>query len=62
MEAGRCATAAVLLGAEAGLALLESASGVEGALILESGALIATEGMSRLSDLPGSLYASYPGV
>lgn len=62
MEAGRCATAAVLLGPEAGLALLESASGVEGALILEDGALLATEGMSRLSDLPGSLYAGYPAV
>ena len=62
MEAGRWATAAILLGPEAGLALLENAPHVEGALILEHGDLLATQGMSRYSDLPGSLYARYPGV
>ncbi len=58
-EAGRYATAAFLLGPADGLALLEAAAGVEGALIGEDGALRATRGMDRLSDLPGSLYAGY---
>ena len=62
LDAGRWATAAVLLGADAGLAFLESAPGIEGVLLLEDGDCRATEGMSRLSDLPGSLYARYPGV
>lgn len=61
-EAGRFATAAFLLGPASGHALLERAPGIEGVLILEDGSMWATTGMTRLSDLPGSLYASYPGV
>ena len=57
-RAGRFATAAFLLGAEAGLALLEDAPGVEGTLITDAGALLTTTGMSLLSDLPGSLWAA----
>ena len=57
-RAGRFATAAFLLGAEAGLALLEDAAGVEGALMTDTGALLTTTGMSLLSDLPGSLWAA----
>ncbi|MBZ5638068.1 MAG: FAD:protein FMN transferase [Acidobacteriia bacterium] len=60
--AGRFATAAFLLGPEGGLALLEASPGVEGALITEDGTVLATTGMSRLSDLPGSLYAAYPSL
>jgi thiamine biosynthesis lipoprotein len=60
--AGRFATAAFLLGPDAGLDLLERAPGVEGALIDEEGSVLATAGMSSLSDLPGSLYAAYPAV
>ena len=60
--AGRFATAAFLLGPEAGLALLEDSPGVEGALIVEDGTILATTGMERLSDLPGSLYAAYPAI
>ncbi len=60
--AGRYATASFLLGPEAGLDLLERAPGVEGALIDEDGRVLATVGMSRVSDLPGSLYAAYPAV
>lgn len=61
-RAGLAATAGFLLGPEEGLRYLESAPGVEGALITEEGDLIATSGMNRVSDLPGSLYAAYPGV
>jgi thiamine biosynthesis lipoprotein len=57
-RAGQFATAAFLLGAEAGLSLLEGATGVEGTLITETGSILATSGMSRLWDLPGSLWAS----
>ncbi len=57
-RAGRFATAAFLLGAGAGLALLEDTPGVEGALITETGAILATTGMPLLSDLPGSLWAA----
>jgi len=60
--AGRFATAAFLLGAEDGFALLEGSPGVEGALIRDDGTLLATAGMSRLSDLPGSLYSAHPTV
>jgi thiamine biosynthesis lipoprotein len=49
--AGRWATAAFLLGPEAGLALLEGAPGVEGALITETGAVLATAGLARISNL-----------
>lgn len=59
-RAGRFATAAFLLGVEAGLSLLEEASGVEGALITEAGALRSTAGMAMLSDLPGSPWAALP--
>jgi len=51
-EAGRLATAAFLLGPERGLQLLEATASVEGALITEAGALLATSGMARISDLP----------
>jgi thiamine biosynthesis lipoprotein len=57
-RAGRFATAAFLLGAEAGLALLDGAQGIEGALITETGAILATAGMALLSDLPGSAWAA----
>lgn len=59
-RAGRLATAAFLLGAEAGFALLESAPGAEGALITEAGDVLPTSGMPALSDLPGSLFAALP--
>ncbi len=55
-RAGCFATAAFLLGPEAGLALLEEVEGVEGALITESGDILATTGMKLLSDLPGSVW------
>jgi thiamine biosynthesis lipoprotein len=57
-RAGRFATAAFLLGTEAGLALLEGASGVEGTLIAEDGVMLSTNGMVNLSNLPGSIYAA----
>lgn len=57
-RAGRFATAAFLLGAEAGLALIENAAGVEGALITDAGSILATTGMALLSDLPGSAWAA----
>ncbi len=57
-RAGRFATAAFLLGAGAGLTLLEEAPGVEGTLITENGAILSTSGMPLLSDLPGSLWAA----
>jgi thiamine biosynthesis lipoprotein len=60
--AGRIATAAFLLGPREGLALIERVPGVEGCLIDDDGAIAATSGMSRISDLPGSLYAAYPAL
>ena len=60
--AGRLSTAAFLLGMREGLALIEGIGGVEGCLIAEDGELAASTGMSRISDLPGSLYAAYPAV
>ena len=57
-RAGRFATASFLLGAEAGLTLLEDAPGVEGTLITEGGAILETTGMNRFSDLPGSLWGA----
>lgn len=57
-RAGLFATAAFLFGVEAGLALLESAPDVEGALITEGGSVFSTAGMAHLSDLPGSLWAA----
>jgi thiamine biosynthesis lipoprotein len=60
--AGRVATAAFLLGPQDGLALIERLSGIEGALITEEGALLASSGMWKVSDLPGSLYAAYPRI
>jgi FAD:protein FMN transferase len=61
-EAGSFATAAFLLGPEAGLALLETAPGIEGALITDSGEVLATTGMTTMSDLPGSLYERVPFI
>ena len=61
-RAGRFATAAFLLGATAGLALLEEAQGLEGALIAEGGAVLATRGMPGFSNLPGSLYEACPSL
>ncbi len=61
-RAGRFATAAFLLGPAAGLALLEKAQGIEGALITEAGEVVATKGMANLSDLPGGLYAQHPYI
>ena len=60
--AGRIATAAFLLGPREGLALLEGMQGVEGCLIDATGAISATEGMGRISNLPGSLYEAYPAI
>ena len=52
--AGFLATAAFLLGPEAGLRLLETSPGVEGGLITEEGRLLPTSGLARVSDLgPG---------
>ncbi len=61
-RAGRFATAAFLLGPEAGLELLEQAAGLEGALITEGGDVLVTSGMTNLTDLPGSVYAAYPFI
>jgi thiamine biosynthesis lipoprotein len=61
-HAGRLATAAFLLGPQEGLARLERMPGVEGCLIDTAGALAATAGMGRISNLPGSLYADYPAL
>ena len=61
-RAGRWATASFLLGPSAGLDLLERTPGIEGVLVLEDGSLLSTEGMPRLSDLPGGMYARYPGI
>jgi thiamine biosynthesis lipoprotein len=60
--AGRLATAAFLLGARDGLALLEEIPGVEGCLIGETGEISSTAGMDRISNLPGSLYEAYPAL
>lgn len=58
--AGRYASAAFLLGLERGLALLEDAKGLEGAIVAEDGSLRATRGMKYLSDLPGSALPASP--
>jgi fucose permease len=50
------------VGAEAGLEMIEAFPGAEGALIDEEGAIHATSGMDRVSDLPGSLYAAYRAI
>lgn len=55
-RAGCYSTAALLLGPDDGLALLEETSDVEGALITESGDILATGGMRFLSDLPGAAW------
>lgn len=60
--AGRLATAAFLLGPREGLAVIEGTPGVEGCLIDASGAILATPGLGRISNLPGSLYAAYPAL
>lgn len=49
--AGQLSTAAFLLGPVEGLRLLAERSGVEGALVTESGAVLATPGMARISNL-----------
>lgn len=61
-DAGRLATAAFLLGSREGLEFIERTPGAEGCVIDSRGAIAATDGMSRISDLPGSLYAAYPGL
>ena len=61
-EAGQWATAAFLSGPSAGLDLIERTPGIEGVLVLEDGTLRHSKGMPRLSDLPGGLYARYPGI
>ncbi len=55
-RAGCYATASFLLGPAGGLALLEDAADVEGALITEEGEIFATSGMWLLSDLPGGAW------
>lgn len=52
-EAGRLSTAAFLLGAQEGLALLEASPSAEGAIITEAGDLLPTSGLGEISDLPG---------
>jgi thiamine biosynthesis lipoprotein len=54
LAAGRLASAAFLLGPQAGLALLTAQPGVEGALITEDDQLLCTPGMARISDLRAS--------
>jgi len=61
-DAGRLSSAAFLLGRHDGLAVVERTPGAEGCVIDSRGAIAATDGMSRISDLPGSLYAAYPGL
>lgn len=56
-RAGRLASAAFLLGANEGRALLEREPGVEGALITETGNILATAGMAGLSNLPAPFLA-----
>jgi FAD:protein FMN transferase len=58
-RAGQLSTASFLLGPESGFALLQETPGVEGALITEDGAVLATKGMRFLSDLPGGVWASW---
>jgi len=60
-DAGLAATAAFLLGPEEGMRHLERV-GVEGVLVTETGETLATPGMHRCSDLPGSMYERYPGL
>lgn len=60
--AGRLATAAFLMGAAGGADWLTGVPDAEGALIDEAGRIHATAGMARYSNLPGSLYAAYPGI
>ena len=60
--AGRIATAAFLLGPVGGLALIERVPGVEGALIDETGEILPSSGMDRISNLRGSLYEAYPAI
>jgi thiamine biosynthesis lipoprotein len=50
-EAGRLATAAFLLGPEAGLDLIEATPNAEGALITPEGAVVASRGLARISTL-----------
>jgi thiamine biosynthesis lipoprotein len=57
-EAGLHSTAAFLLGPEKGLTFLESAPGVEGALITEEGDVLPTTGMEFVSDLSGGAWAA----
>lgn len=61
-DAGRLASAAFLLGPRDGIDFIERTPGAEGCVIAADGAIVATDGMSRISDLPGSLYAAYPGL
>jgi len=60
-RAGLAATASFLLGPVEGMGYLERA-GVEGVLITDEGDVLTTPGMARYSDLPGSMYARYPGL
>jgi FAD:protein FMN transferase len=55
-EAGRCATLAMLLGPAEGFDLLERMPGVEGALITDTGDVLATTGLARLASLPAVAY------
>jgi thiamine biosynthesis lipoprotein len=61
-QAGLAATASFLLGAEEGMAFLQRGERVQGVMITEEGALLATSGMKACSDLPGSIYAEYPAL
>ena len=59
-EAGLAATAAFLLGPEEGLRFFDRMPGIEGAIITDEGAIRATGGMLRFTDLPGSFFSQYP--
>ena len=55
-RAGCYATAAFLFGRDEGLALLEAAKDVEGALVTEDGSILTTTGMWLQTDLPGGVW------
>lgn len=59
-RAGLAATAVFMLGPVEGMRLLRESPAVEGVLVTTEDELLATPGMDRLSDLPGSMYAAYP--
>ncbi|MBT9154047.1 MAG: FAD:protein FMN transferase [Firmicutes bacterium] len=47
------ATAAMVLGVEQGIALIESFPGVEGLLVTDDGSVVMSQGMSAFTELSG---------